>query len=326
MVRPMAILLITLSLASLLSLLLSLCCGSYAIAPLQIFQAILHPQHDTLHQILFQLRIPRTASAFITGALLAMSGAMMQALLRNPLADPYILGISGGAAVGALLCLSLGLSAAGVSAGAWVGSLTIIMFLHLIRQTTQAMHRETLLLTGIALTSIFSAIISCLFIVSHHHQVNSMLFWLMGDLSFSHPPIAESIILLLALLLSLRYMHPLNVLTLGHNEAQTLGIHCVKLQWQLYLLCGLMTATAISLAGCIGFIGLITPHLIRLMGGHDHRLLIPGSLLLGGSLLTTADTLSRSLFAFQQLPVGIVMTMIGVPGFLWLLYRQNTID
>jgi iron complex transport system permease protein len=150
-----------------------------------------------------------------------------------------------------------------------------------------------------------------------------MLFWLMGDLSYARMPIVETAILIFSLLLSFILAKQLNILARGEQEAKALGIETTRLQMQLFLVAALLTAAAVALAGCIGFVGLIVPHLFRLLFTYDHRWLLPGSVLLGGSLLTLADTLSRTLFAPQQLPVGIAMVLIGVPVFLFLLHRKS---
>jgi iron complex transport system permease protein len=277
--------------------------------------------HDPSSQeILFKLRLPHVLSAFVTGGLLALAGAMMQALLRNPLADPYILGISSGAAVVSLCCMLAGLSDIWITCGAWAGSFFAVIFVF-----AWARHKQThaLLLTGIALASVFSGFISLILLISPDRALHGMLFWLLGDLSDAALPISAAPILLLGLLLAMLMAKPLNLFVHSETRAATLGIHTKQLQWQLYFLSALLTATAVSLAGCIGFVGLIVPHIWRLLFGYDHRWLFPGCVLLGGTLLTLTDLLARTLLAPQQLPVGIVMALLGAPVFLILLRRQT---
>lgn len=318
--------LIGLTILALASIFFSLFNGSALISFNQLLNSLTGHGNPVIDEILFNLRLPRTLSAFVVGSLLAMSGAMMQILLRNPLADPYVLGISGGAAVASLLCIACGLTGFWLTGGAWLGSLVAIFFVFTLTRRKTAWNSERVLLTGIALASSFSALISFILVMSSDQQLHSMLFWLLGDLSYSHMPIVEGIILLIALIISLTLAKQLNILARGENEARALGINTIRLQTHLYFLCALLTAAAVALAGCIGFIGLIVPHLFRLLCGYDHRWLLPGSFLLGGSLLTIADTLSRTLFAPQQLPVGIMMALIGIPIFLLLLNKNKTVS
>jgi len=282
-----------------------------------------HSNNDLWRNIIVTIRLPRTLSAFITGGLLALAGAMMQVLLRNPLADPYILGISGGGAVVSLILIVLGVSGLGLTVGAWCGSLmaTFLVFFLSTRQKMWDSHR--ILLTGIALSSGFSALISFILVLHSNKEWHSLLFWLLGDLSFAHTPVLEGFILLIVLIYSRRLARELNLLARGEREAKALGVNTTRVQIQIYFLSALLTASAVALAGCIGFIGLIIPHVFRLSGYRDHHLLLPGCALLGGTLLTIADTFSRTLFSPQQLPVGIIMAFIGVPIFIILLHKNN---
>ena len=306
--------LIAFALIAAMSIIFSLSAGSISLSRVD---------HALSHDIIIHLRLPRTLSAFVTGGLLALAGAMMQVLLRNPLADPYILGISGGAAVMSLLIMLCGLTGYWVTGGAWLGSLLAIFLVFFLTGRQSIWSAQRVLLTGIALASGFSALISFILIVSSERELHGMLFWLLGDLSFSHWPILESMILIFGLICSFSLAKQLNILMRGEQEARALGVNALRLQWQLYFLCALLTAAAVALAGCIGFVGLIVPHVFRLICGYDHRLLLPGCVLLGGSVLTMADALSRTLFAPQQLPVGIMMSLIGIPVFLFLLQKNN---
>lgn len=305
------------------SILTSLCKGSTSIDNYQLFNTILGHGTSNVNDIIWNVRLPRTLSAFVTGALLALSGAIMQILLRNPLADPYVLGISGGAGVMSLLFILCGFSGIMLTLGAWCGSLMAVFLVFAFIRHKNAWQSEQVLLTGIALASGFSAIMSFILVTSSDRELHSMLYWLLGDLSDTHLPIFESLILLLALGLSIFYSKELNVLMRGIREAEALGISTQKLFRQLYFLCAFLTAAAVGLAGCIGFVGLIIPHLFRKMFGTDHRFLLPGSALLGGSLLTMADTLSRTIFLPEELPVGMVMALIGIPIFIFLLQKNR---
>lgn len=301
-----------------LSIFFSLVKGSTSIGWLQLFDA----SHSLAHEIIFNIRLPRTCCAFVTGGLLALAGALMQVLLRNPLADPYVLGTSGGAAIATLLLLLYGVTGIELTLGAWAGSLVSILAVFALSQHKNRWNPDHLILLGIALASGFSAIISLILLISPEHMLRGMLFWLVGDLSESHLPFLAMSILLIGLLFSTSLGSELNILIRGEKEAMALGINVRRLKIKLFLLSSIFTASAVTLAGCIGFIGLIVPHLFRLVFGYDHRLLLPGCALLGGTLLTIADTLSRTLFAPQQLPVGIVMVLIGIPIFLFLLQKK----
>jgi iron complex transport system permease protein len=296
------------------SILFSLSKGSTSIPLYQLMFD--HPLH--FDPIFWKLRLPRTLSAFVSGGLLALSGSFMQLLLLNPLADPYVLGISGGAALFTLIMMLYGISEYGLIFGAWLGSLFSIALILLLAKKHQ-WNRQNLLLCGIALACGFSALISFILLLSPDSDLHSMLFWLSGDLNDAHFPTLGLFILLLGLIFSLFFARGFNILSRGENEAYALGLPCKKYRIILYLLSSLFTATAVTLAGCISFIGLIIPHLTRQFFGYDHRYVLPLSVLLGGSLLTIADVLARTLFAPEQLPVGILIALLGVPVFIWLL-------
>ena len=298
------------------SVCLSLYKGS---TPVTLYQLLFDENHQ-LKAIFLQFRLPRTLTAFVTGGLLALAGSLMQLLLQNPLADPYVLGISGGAALTTLTLMLLGASGIWLLSGAWAGSLlaTLLIFA-LARKHRWQTH--TLLLTGIALAGGFSAGISLILLLTPNASVHNMLFWLSGDLNDAQLPYAGCLILSLGLLTCLALAPGLDLLARGTKQAQALGLSTERFRIAIFLLSSLFTATAVTLAGCIGFIGLLTPHLTRLLTGYQHRLVLPLSVLLGGSLLTLADTFARTLLAPEQLPVGIVMALIGVPTFIWLLQK-----
>lgn len=305
-----------------LSLFFSLMKGSISLSYGQFFTALFRKDLNLNTDILWQLRLPRVWSAFVAGGLLALAGALMQVLLRNPLADPYVLGISSGAALGALVSLLLGLGGLWLLGFAWLGALlSILLTLLLIRGRVWQTSR--LLLTGISLACGLSALISFLMLLAPARILHNLLFWLIGDLNELRFPLIETFLLVFGLGLVLWLAPALNILSRGEKEAQALGINTAALQGLLYLLSSLFTACAVTLAGCIGFIGLVVPHFLRLFLGYDHHLLLPASVLVGGSLLTLADLLARTLAAPQQLPVGIMMTLLGVPIFLLLLEKKN---
>lgn len=273
-------------------------------------------------RLIFDLRLPRALAAFVCGGMLALAGLLMQALLRNPLADPYVLGVSGGAASGALLAILSGAGAVILQISAFTGALLSVLLVFALARGNHSWSSNRLLLTGVVLAAGWNACISFLLAISESQQLHGMLFWLMGDLSYTQIAGWEVGVLLLLTLVSFLVARPLNLVSRGELQASALGVNTRQLRLLIYLSASLLTAVAISLAGSIGFIGLIAPHILRLLIGSDHRTLVPASVLLGGSLLIMADTLARTIVAPTQLPVGVLTAMIGVPVFLYLLYRN----
>ena len=319
--RPILILILLACLAP-VSILVALNLGSVPLN-IQDWLRIFDASGDQVQQeVIFQLRLPRSLSAFVTGGLLALAGVLMQVLLRNPLADPYILGISGGAAVAALMAMLAGVGGYGLTGSAFCGALLSMFLVFSIAHGQGSWTPTRLLLTGVVVASGWGAIISFVLSVSPERNLHSMLFWLMGDLSYAPAPGSGAVILLLALVLSGYYAKSLNILARSELIAESLGIAVGRLRIKIYLLASIITAAAVTVAGSIAFIGLITPHLLRLSGVHDHRFLIPTSVLLGGVILVLADAVARTALAPQQLPVGVITAMIGVPMFLYLMHKS----
>ena len=312
--------LLGLLLASLAALGLSLSLGSVAIPPAKLWTLLWHDDGSVYYRIIHELRLPRTLSAFGVGAVLAVAGTLMQVLLRNPLGDPYILGVSGGAAVAVLAAMLLGLPLAWHAPAAFAGALVSILLLFALAHQGQ-WNSTRLLLTGVVLAAGWSALISFILSLSPPVQLPGMLFWLMGDLSDALQPALPLATLAIGLTASLWLAPRLNLATRGSLRARALGVEMRRLHIQIYLLASLLTAAAVSLAGAIGFIGLIAPHMVRLKAGGDHRMLLPGAALAGGTLLVLADMTARTLIAPMQLPVGVLTAMLGVPVFLYLLQR-----
>lgn len=297
--------------------------GSAALAPEAIIAALAGGGEEMTRKIVVELRLPRALAAFGTGGLLAIAGALMQVLLRNPLADPYVLGISGGAAVFALSAIMLGAAAATVSAAAFAGALGSTLLVFGLARGAGSWTPERLLLTGIVIASGWGALISFLLATSPDTDLSGMLFWLMGDLSGTRHGVLPLTALALVVVLALPLGRSLNVLARGPLQAGALGVAVRPIQFAVYGLASLATAVAVTVAGSVGFVGLVVPHMIRLSAGNDQRLLLPAAALLGGALLTLADTLARTVMAPQQLPVGVITALLGVPLFLYLLNRQR---
>lgn len=312
-------------LLSAISVLLSLMLGSTSISMSSVWNALINlnpTENSTTAMIVTDLRLPRTLSGFAIGALLALAGALMQVLVRNPLADPYILGVSGGASVAALMAIVAGLGGLWLTGSAFIGALLAMLLVFGLAHRNGSWTSTRLLLTGVVIASGWGALISFILATSPERDLRGMLFWLMGDLGYTQHAGSLYIVLIIGLVISFSIARHLNVLSFGEKTASSLGVHSRTLYYQLYLLASLLTATAVAQAGSIGFVGLVVPHLIRLTGFTDHRILLPASALSGGILLVLADTLARTLVAPQQLPVGVVTALIGVPVFLYLLSRN----
>ncbi len=312
-------------LAAVASIALALWFGSVALTPGQIAQAIFSSAPGMEHDIIWQLRLPRALAAFACGGLLAFAGVLLQALLRNALADSYILGVSGGASLGALSALALGVSAAAMNVAAFIGALAalLIVFGAAKVRSGGGWNLYRLLLSGVVLSAGFSALTSLILVSAPQAQVKGMLFWLMGDLSYADNPAPALLILLLLTLSAVAQAVRLDLLGLGDLKARSLGAGVAAMQGAVFFAAALATVAAVMLGGAIGFVGLMMPHAVRLLGFTRHRLLIPLSVLFGGSFLTLADTCARTLAAPQQLPVGIFTALIGVPVMLWLLGRKS---
>jgi iron complex transport system permease protein len=273
--------------------------------------------------LVVDLRLPRALTAFAVGGLLAVAGVLMQVLLRNPLAEPYILGTSGGAAVAALLAMLLGLSSLVVDLAAFGGALGATLLVFSIAHGTGSWTPTRLLLTGVVLAAGFSAATTLLLALSPEQQLRGMLFWLMGDLSFAFNP-ARCLWVLAALTLAATLSaRQLNVLARGEVQAAIVGLPVAGFRHLVFIASSLATALAVTTVGVVGFIGLVVPHLVRIVAGSDHRIVVPASALAGGALLVFADTLARTVMAPRQLPVGALTAAIGVPLFLLLMSRSQ---
>ncbi len=297
--------------------------GSAAISMADTFRTLAGDAPDHIRALVMDLRLPRALTAFGVGGLLAVAGVLMQVLLRNPLAEPYILGSSGGAAVAALLAMLLGWGSAVVDLAAFGGAMAATLLVFSIAQGTGSWTPTRLLLTGVVLAAGFSAATTLLLALSPDQNLRGMLFWLMGDLSFAYSP-ARTLWLLAAITIAGAVVaRHLNVLARGELQAAIVGLPVAALRLIIFAVTALATAVSVTTVGVIGFIGLVVPHLIRLVVGSDHRIVLPASALAGGSLLVIADTLARTVMAPRQLPVGALTAALGVPLFLILMSRSR---
>lgn len=315
--------LLGLSIIALAAMLVALAIGSVTITPSELW-AVLQGEGNPLQRtLLLELRLPRTLAAFATGGLLALAGALMQVLLRNPLADPYVLGLSGGAAVGALLAMLAGMGAWMISGSAFAGAMLAMVLVFGLAHGSSSWTSSRLLLTGVVVAAGWGAIITLILAITPSYKLPGMLYWLMGDVSYARSPWPALAVLGIAIIVVLPLARNLNVLARGPMQAAALGVSVRPLEWSIYLLASLLTATAVTTAGSIGFVGLIVPHMLRLILGNDQRVILPASALAGGTLLVLADTLARTALAPEQLPVGVITALLGVPTFLYLLHRSR---
>lgn len=309
----------------------ALATGSSPIALTDVPRLLFAPDESAAAEVLRELRLPRALAAFGTGGLLALAGALMQVLLRNPLADPYVLGVSSGAAVGALGAMVAGLGALAVQLGAFGGAMLSIALVFAIAHRDLARltaagttdNAPRLLLTGVMLAAGWSALITLMLALAPEARIRGMLFWLAGDLAGAGTaalPLAALAVLVLATFPLAREM---NVLLRGPLVATSLGVRVAPLRHVLFVAASLATALAVTTSGAIGFIGLVVPHALRLAIGNDQRILLPSCAFAGGALLVLADTAARTAVAPQQLPVGVITALVGVPTFLFLLLRRS---
>lgn len=307
----------------LVAFLAALASGSADIGIAQSIAALQGDAPEHIHSLVIELRLPRALTAFAVGGLLAVAGVLMQVLLRNPLAEPYILGSSGGAAVAALLAMLAGASSIVVDGAAFGGAMTATVLVFAIAHGSGTWTPTRLLLTGVVLAAGFSAVTTLLLALSPEQQLRGMLFWLMGDLSFAYEPARTLWLLAILTMAATMAARHLNVLSRGELQAAIVGLPVAGLRYLIFVAASLATGLAVTTAGVIGFIGLVVPHMVRLIAGSDHRVVVPASALAGGALLVVADTLARTILAPRQLPVGALTAAIGVPLFLLLMSRSR---
>lgn len=311
-----------LALAAAVVILLSLICGSTLSTPAQVMHALAGGGDAQTRAVILELRLPRLLNALGVGSLLALTGVALQALFRNPLADPYILGVSGGAAVGAICAMAAGLAAFAVQGAAAAGALfTLVLVWSLARQAGAT----RVLLTGVAVASICGALVTLVLTSADEGRVRNMVFWLAGDLSWDNHPALTLGLAAGALGAAVLLARPLNVLAAGDLRARSVGLNVALWRALVYGIAAILTAIAVVSAGTIGFVGLITPHLARLLfRTHNHRVVAPAAAVLGGTLLALADLVARTVAAPRQLPVGAIMAVAGTPLFLLLLRQART--
>jgi iron complex transport system permease protein len=299
--------------------------GATAIGPGELVASLAGRGTATSDAIVWALRLPRVALGFLVGGVLAVAGAALQALVRNPLADPYLLGLSGGAGLGAVLALAAGVVSAWVlPAAAFAGALgaTVVVY-RLALVAGGALDSRLLLLAGVVVGAFAGALVAGILSVSEASQLRTATLWLLGGLGgvgwgagaalavYSAPAVAVLV----------AESRALNLLALGEEPARYLGADVTRTKRRVFIAASLLAAASVAAAGIIGFVGLIVPHAVRLVRGHDHRVLLPAAFVLGGAFLVLADALGRAAFAPLELPVGVVTAVVGVPIFALLLRR-----
>jgi iron complex transport system permease protein len=282
--------------------------------------------HSTMASIVWRIRLPRVILAALVGATLSLGGLVFQALLRNSLAEPYILGISGGSAVGAIIGILFGLSRfPGVALSAFAGSMATLFLVLIIASGKLAMKKDALVLAGVMVNAFCSSVIMFLISLTQDARLHNILFWLMGDLSMSTTP--EILVLAASLfpcfVLLFLFARPMNLLLMGEEMAANMGVNVRFVSTVLLVTTSFMVSATVCHSGLLGFVGLVMPHLLRLLFGPDHRLLVPSCLLGGAAYLVLCDLLARSLPAQGEMPVGVITAMIGAPLFIFLLQRSR---
>ncbi len=310
------------------SLLLGLKLGTASIGPAQVWAWLTGGKLPYATEVILgDLRMPRLLLAALVGAGLSMSGAVFQGVLRNPLAEPFILGVSGGAAAGAVCALLLGWAGLlPLALMAFGGSLATISLVLAIARRRGRMETSTLILTGVMINAFFTAVIMFVISTTTDQKLHAILFWLYGDLSAAR---LQQVWLLLPVVLgggvaAFFFGRHLNLLSAGGMAAATLGMAVERVKLILFLIVSLVVGITVSLSGIIGFVGLMVPHLVRMVLGHDHRLLLPASTLLGASFLVLADTVARTIISPTSLPVGVVTAALGAPFFVLLLAKRGS--
>ena len=320
---------ICLALASFLALamLLGVSSGSTKRTLLAVMDlpAVLFNRDSVEYTIIRQIRLPRVLLAAMVGATLSLGGLVFQVLLRNPLAEPYILGISGGAAVGAIGGMIAGIPFfPGVTASAFTGSMATLGLVLLLDSGSRAKRKDSLLLAGVMMNAFAGAVIMFLISISRNSQLHHILFWLMGDLAMAERG-RLSLFTLIVPCYCIIFMlaRPMNLMVTGHETAASLGVDVGRISLILLIAATFMVSLVVCLSGLVGFVGLVIPHILRLLIGPDHRLLVPASVLGGASYLVLCDLLARTVVSNGELPVGIITAMIGAPLFIFLLWRAK---
>jgi len=293
-----------------------------------VFQNLLGEKEpdSMLYTIIWQIRFPRVILSALVGAALSLGGLVFQALLRNPLAEPYILGISGGSAIGAIVGILMGFSRfPGVSLTAFIGSIATLLLILAMSSGQTILKKDALLLSGVMVNAFCAAVIMFLISMTQDSRLHNIIFWLMGDLSSGD---MRQVSILAAILLPCFFLvfwlsNPMNLLLMGKELAQTMGVNIKLVTITLLVATSFMVSATVSYCGLVGFVGLVMPHMLRLVFGPDHRVLVPACVFGGGTYMVFCDLLARILPKQGEMPVGVITAMIGAPLFIYLLKRSS---
>jgi iron complex transport system permease protein len=326
-IKRLSVISMSLVLVLLMAIFLGISMGSTTSGIRMVFQSLLKTKESNpmLDTIIWQIRFPRVLLATLVGSALSLGGLVFQALLRNPLAEPYILGISGGSAIGAIIGILMGFSRfPGVSLTAFAGSIAILVLILVMSSGQTILKKDALLLSGVMVNAFCAAVILFLVSMTQDSRLHNIIFWLMGDLSMvdmGHVGILAAI-LCPCFILIFWFSNSMNLLLMGKEMAQTLGLNIKTVTIILLVTTSFMVSATVSYCGLVGFVGLVVPHLLRLVFGPDHRVLVPASVLGGGAYLVSCDVLARVLPKQGEMPAGVITAMIGAPLFIFLL--KNT--
>jgi cobalamin transport system permease protein len=328
MIKRIALISIILTAVLLLTMLLGISVGSSDRDIMHTMNAIIHPEQEpVLSAIVYKIRFPRVLLAVIAGAVLSLGGVVFQSILRNPLAEPYILGISGGAAIGAILGIMMGFARfPGVGFTAFAGSiLSLILILYLSSGQT-LFQKDRLLLSGVMVNAFCSAVIMFLVSITRDARLHNIMFWLMGDFSAINTVQASLLLVMLipCFILIFFLSHTLNLLSMGKESAQSAGIQTRVIVLVQLVTTSFMVSLVVGYCGLLGFVGLVVPHLMRIRLGPDHRVLIPACILGGGSYMVLCDVLARTLPEQGEMPTGVITALIGAPLFIYFLKRAKS--
>ncbi len=304
----------------------SLSIGADKIPLKTVFSFFSLPRGGTDHTILFYIRLPRIILAIAAGGGLSIAGVLFQGMFRNPLVEPYTLGVSGGAALGVTLTILLGITAFNILGG-FLGALFTITLVYFLTARRAILKIHTLLLTGVMISFLSSSLITLIMAVVDVSQLHGILFWIMGSLEETNWFLVKLILILslLGFVASYLFSHSLNALSLGEEEASHLGVDIEKMKRFLFVLASALTGCIVSVTGIIGFVGLVIPHFIRMIVGRDHRIVLPASFLGGGIFLLICDTLARTIISPLELPVGVVTGIVGGVLFIYFLSKRQTL-
>lgn len=277
--------------------------------------------------IVWKIRLPRVLLAALVGATLSLGGLVFQALLRNPLAEPYILGISGGSAIGAIMGILMGLSRfPGVAVTAFVGSMGTLLLVLVMASGQNVLKKDSLLLSGVMVNAFCSAVIMFLISLTQDSRIHNILFWLMGDLSLAemNQVVILSAMVLPCFLLVFCLSNSMNLMLMGKEMARSMGVNIKAVTILLLTATSFMISSTVSQCGLIGFVGLVMPHLLRLLLGPDHRVMVPACIVGGAGFMVSCDILARTLPEQGEIPIGVITAMIGAPLFIFLLKRSKS--